>query len=587
MEAATFENTCRSDNISDTIELIQQRNHLLKSLLQEKWKLSERDEMGVQQHLHAVLLLSKQISAELLRQFKSAKEVLQITTEIVATLCEEYHANTRPEQSLSLEMGNSRQDSTGSNIHLLRGEGTGKEAGAVTTGECLQISKVCSAGQERAMSQPEIQTSDQIKDQYRIIKQMDCSTEVKDTERNLKFDSAGNQDENKDIYLQTTSETAGVTEKQINKLHDKNEVTELLKAEDRRGWSQRELFAELDRGDEPQIGCYVTAPFLIAQRLLCKIINERGPTVVSDDEELVSNVISIQCTDSRIGNPFPLKIAIPFSAWYRGNYHNIMVKASDTTPHSSYLSPLSLEGVYNRHKKNCADIKIYKLGIFSVISCLRKETFTVPRTGLALKLSMDSRITLNYFPGSFSTSVVVQSKIQRIDSTLLNVMKSRDDSFHSIISTSPLVHIKHPSTQQFWKSITITLPCPPNSGKKRLGDKILGQQQQQHGRTTIFALETPSENLLYWVASKISEEDAMLFVASLRIRRSTIQLVRLTNPDDLTDQIYKFLNMWNKNLPMSVDKIQILSKHLRKCGREDLAEELQSKYSQEDPVKLL
>lgn len=52
------------------------------------------DEMHVRQHLDTVLILSKQISAELLEKFKSAKEILQITTEIVATLCEQYHANT-------------------------------------------------------------------------------------------------------------------------------------------------------------------------------------------------------------------------------------------------------------------------------------------------------------------------------------------------------------------------------------------------------------------------------------------------------------------------------------------------------------
>lgn len=60
---------------------------------------------------------------------------------------------------------------------------------------------------------------------------------------------------------------------------------------------------------------------------------------------------------------------------------------------------------------SCADVKIYALGTFSVMSCLRKETFTIPRKGLNLKLSMDSRITLTYPHGTFSTSVVVQSKV--------------------------------------------------------------------------------------------------------------------------------------------------------------------------------
>lgn len=94
---------------------------------------------------------------------------------------------------------------------------------------------------------------------------------------------------------------------------------------------------------------------------------------------------------------------------------------------------------------------------------------------------------------------------------------------------------------------------------------------------SIFVTTDTPEDLLYWLASEISEEDAMLLVASLRIRRSAIQLVRITNPDDLTDQIYKLLSMWKNNLPASVDKIQILSRHLKKCGREVLADELRLK----------
>ncbi|XP_041038759.1 death domain-containing protein 1 [Carcharodon carcharias] len=231
------------------------------------------------------------------------------------------------------------------------------------------------------------------------------------------------------------------------------------------------LFAELDDEDDPQIACYVTAPFIIAQKLSCRIINDRSSMVVSDGEELVSNVISIGCTDSRIKIPFPVRVAIPFTARYQGHYRDIMVKVSDATPHSSYMSPISLERMSNGHKGSCAEVKIYKLGIFSVVSCLRKETFTIPRKGLTLKLSMDSRIALTYLPGSFSVPVVVQSKVQPIDSTLLSGMKSRQDIYHPIISTSPLVHIKHPSTQQFRKSITVTLPCPPNPDKKRLGDE--------------------------------------------------------------------------------------------------------------------
>lgn len=59
----------------------------------------------------------------------------------------------------------------------------------------------------------------------------------------------------------------------------------------------------------------------------------------------------------------------------------------------------------------CASVKVYKLGIFSVVSCLKKESFTVTKKGLTLKSSMDSRISLSYPPGVFTSPVLVQLKV--------------------------------------------------------------------------------------------------------------------------------------------------------------------------------
>ncbi|GCC24673.1 hypothetical protein chiPu_0003075 [Chiloscyllium punctatum] len=229
-----------------------------------------------------------------------------------------------------------------------------------------------------------------MEDQSRAIKEMNCSSEVKDTDGILKSRSVGHKCRGEEIHLPAFSETGEVDEKKLNTLNDKNEMitecpTEAVKMEERRDWSQRELFAEMNGKDDPQTACYVTAPLIIVQKLLCRILNNKSPMVVNDGEELVSNVISIECTDSKITIPFPVKIAIPFSARYQGNYREIMV--------------------------------------------------------------------------------------QPIDSTLLSGLKSRQDIYHPIISTSPLVHIKHPSTLQFRKSVMVTLPCPPNPDKKKLGDE--------------------------------------------------------------------------------------------------------------------
>ncbi|MBN3303977.1 DTHD1 protein, partial [Amia calva] len=216
----------------------------------------------------------------------------------------------------------------------------------------------------------------------------------------------------------------------------------------------------------------ITAPCNMIQQMTCRIVNDMSPLIITDSEELVSNIIRIQCTDTRIKIPFPITIAIPFSARYRGNYRDIMVKVIDDELQPSYIHPFSTEGTYGGQKGSFAEVKVYKLGIFSVVSCLHKENFTVPRKGLSLKLSMDARISLDYPPGSFSAPVIVQSMVQPIDASLIATLKSKNDSYHFVVSTSPLVHIVHPSTQSFRKPVTVTLPCPPNPNKKKQGEEV-------------------------------------------------------------------------------------------------------------------
>ncbi|XP_075715099.1 death domain-containing protein 1 isoform X2 [Rhinoderma darwinii] len=86
------------------------------------------------------------------------------------------------------------------------------------------------------------------------------------------------------------------------------------------------------------------------------------------------------------------------------------------------------------------------------------------------------------------------------------------------------------------------------------------------------------DSVLKWVAQELSEEDASELLLSLPIHRSTIQLVRLKSPDNLTDQIYELLSLWKKRLPTSTDKFRLLARHLQKSGRSDLVEEMKVKW---------
>nr|XP_025043361.1 death domain-containing protein 1 isoform X2 [Pelodiscus sinensis] len=171
-------------------------------------------------------------------------------------------------------------------------------------------------------------------------------------------------------------------------------------------------------------------------------------------------------------------IAIPFTARYRGNYRDITVKMTNMNFQSSYLTPISFDGYQGNQKVTFAEVKICQLGIFSVVSCLKKETFIIPKKGLSQKLSMDSRISFYYHPETFSSPVIMQSKVQPIEPSLVSFLKAKYDMYHSVVSTSPLVHIQHLSSEPFNKEVSVILPCPPNSEKRKPGDS------REHGRTS-------------------------------------------------------------------------------------------------------
>ncbi|XP_074760328.1 death domain-containing protein 1 [Athene noctua] len=238
-----------------------------------------------------------------------------------------------------------------------------------------------------------------------------------------------------------------------------------------RCWINKGFLVEESGKNEHEVTCFIKAPATALENLKCKIVNETSSLVVDDSEELVSNVISIECSDYEKTIPFPINIAIPFTSCFRGNYREIMVKMIDVNFQPNYLTPIALEGYLGNHKETFAEVKIYQLGVFSVLSCLKKEKFTVSKVGLSQKLSVDSRISFCYHPETFSSPAPMQLKIQPIEPSLVSTLKARHDMYHSVVSTSALVYVQHPSAQSFNSSVTITLPCPPNPEKKSQGNE--------------------------------------------------------------------------------------------------------------------
>ncbi|KAM6132425.1 LOW QUALITY PROTEIN: death domain-containing protein 1 [Pterocles gutturalis] len=248
-------------------------------------------------------------------------------------------------------------------------------------------------------------------------------------------------------------------------------MNESEKVQKSRHWMNKEFLVEESGKNEKEVACFIKAPATALENLKCKIVNDTSSLVVDDSEELVSNVISIECSDYKKTIPFPINIAIPFTSCCRGNYREIMVKVTDVNFQSNYLTPISLEGNQGNCKENFAEVQIYQLGVFSVLSCLKREIFTVPKAGLSQKLNVDSRISFYYRPETFSSPAPMQLKVQPIEPSLVSTLKARHDTYHAVVATSALVYVQHPSAQTFNSSVTVTLPCSPNPVKKRQGDE--------------------------------------------------------------------------------------------------------------------
>uniref|UniRef100_A0A8D3A5T7 Death domain containing 1 n=1 Tax=Scophthalmus maximus TaxID=52904 RepID=A0A8D3A5T7_SCOMX len=237
--------------------------------------------------------------------------------------------------------------------------------------------------------------------------------------------------------------------------------------------------------------CFIRAPMGAAEALRCEMADSFSCLMVTGSEELVSRVIRVR-VHGGANLHFPVTVVVPFCARYRGNYRDVAVKIVDGERRASYVTPTTTEGTYGGQRGSFAEVRVYSLGLFAVVSCLKRENYTVPRRGLSLKLPVDPRICLNYLPGAFTTPVMAQTTIQPVDTVLLAAVKSRRDVYRSVVSTSPLVHLAHPTSQPLRRPLTVTLPCPPNPEKKR-DTRGRGRPAE---RRHIFHIGSPSVRIL-------------------------------------------------------------------------------------------
>ncbi|KAL4630188.1 death domain-containing protein 1 [Arapaima gigas] len=244
--------------------------------------------------------------------------------------------------------------------------------------------------------------------------------------------------------------------------------------------------------------CYVTAPVAMAQGLFCEEADDLSALLVSEREELVSRVLRIRHVGGATKTTSPLSVVLPFRVRYRCGHRDIMVKVIDEDRRASYVHPIATEGAYGGERGSFAEVRVYMLGLFAVVLCLRKEHFTVPTKGLSHRLSVDTRICLDYPPCCFPAPVVVQAMVQPMEGALLSALRSHCDAAQAVLSSSPLLYLSHPSPQPLCRPLTLTLPCPPGPDKRRPEEEAGSGQLASAtpiGAMTLYNARVPSASV--------------------------------------------------------------------------------------------
>ncbi|KAJ0006265.1 hypothetical protein NQD34_013538, partial [Periophthalmus magnuspinnatus] len=300
--------------------------------------------------------------------------------------------------------------------------------------------------------------------------------------------------------------------------------------------------------------CFIRAPAGVSQALHCDVVDALSCFMVTGSEELVSRVIQLRIQDGTHVS-FPIAVVIPFYTRYRGNYRDVAVKVMDMERRASYVCPVMTECNYGGQRGSFAEVKVYSLGLFAVVSCLKRENYTVPRKGFSLKLSMDSRICLNYLPGSFTAPVMAQAMLQPLEAVLLSAVKSRSEEYRAVVSTSPILYLTHPLCQPLRRALTITLPCAPKPKQKTRALEemvqmlpdcakstkeihneflvLLGYRDQQWSSLEKIAVRNQQKGL---VSFELTENFDRLLVVRLLSTLSPCHLVSLVQ--DLEEAVY-------------------------------------------------
>lgn len=102
-------------------------------------------------------------------------------------------------------------------------------------------------------------------------------------------------------------------------------------------------------------GCFIRAHANAAEVLRCEVADNLSCLMVMGSEELLSRVMKLRILEGSTLR-FPVCLAVPFCARYRGSYRDVAVKMVDEGRRASYITPVTTEGVYGGHRVRLGNV---------------------------------------------------------------------------------------------------------------------------------------------------------------------------------------------------------------------------------------
>ncbi|XP_019620318.1 PREDICTED: p53-induced death domain-containing protein 1-like [Branchiostoma belcheri] len=172
--------------------------------------------------------------------------------------------------------------------------------------------------------------------------------------------------------------------------------------------------------------------------IACQVIDPNDVTLpLKDGEMLVSDIIEL----GPHGTTFhqPVTVQMQYNNTSLGGDRELAVWGEDSVA-----------------------VSVDHFSIFAVINQPKQDQFTVPTEGFKLTSSTQPAVQISFPEQTVTTPTDVTIQVQEIPKTAVDEIKAKDESFHKLVGTSPIVNVETVSDAevQFHKPVTVRVPHP-------------------------------------------------------------------------------------------------------------------------------